>query len=246
MLSCIGCEWHLRSEEAMVDHAIVIDRYDRTEALFLTTGDVSALGQMNTSYPEQTRMLIENLLQLGHVNDSDINSRFYQYFQDTTLQMLIADVKAQYADLSELDEQLSEAFARLQHLLPKIETPQVYAQIGSLDQSIVVGNGMLGISLDKYLGADYPLYQRYGYTEHQLRTMTREFIVPDCLGFYLLSLYPLATGHEPTQLEREHHMGAIQYVVNKAMNRKVFQNEHVEWAAKQVAQAHLSIEQLLK
>lgn len=246
MLVCIGCEWHLRTEEAPSVTNVVVERYDRIESLFLTTGDVAALGQMNTAFPRQTRTLIENMLQLGHVNDSDINSKFYRYFQDTTLQMLITEVDRQYADLSDINEELTEAFARLQQLLPNIEIPQAYAQIGSLNQSIVVDDGLLGISLDKYLGSDYPLYLRYGYSERQRQTMTRSFIVPDCLGFYLLSLYPLSVGHKPLKKERDHRMGAIQYIVNKAMDREVFDNEYVDWAEHQILQAHLTLEQLLQ
>ena len=41
--------------------------------------------------------------------------------------------------------------------------PEVYTQVGAFDQSIIVANDMLGISLDKYLGADYPLYRKFGY-----------------------------------------------------------------------------------
>lgn len=246
MLVCIGCEWHLRTEESSSATSIVVDRYDRVEALFLTTGDVAALGQMNTAYPRQTRTLIEDVLKLGHVNDSDINAKFYSFFQDTTLQLLIAEVDRQYDDLSDINEELTEAFGRLQKLLPGVGQPQAYTQIGSLDQSIVVGDDMLGISLDKYLGSDYPLYLRYGYSEHQRQSMTRDFIVPDCLGFYLLSKYPLSVDHEPLKKERDHHMGAIQYIVNKAMDREVFKNEHVDWAEHQVRQARLSLEQLLQ
>jgi hypothetical protein len=50
-------------------------------------------------------------------------------------------------------------------MLPGIVVPRIYTQIGSLDQSIVVDDSILGISLDKYLGADHPVYLRYGYTE---------------------------------------------------------------------------------
>ncbi len=87
-----------------------IERYDMIEARYLSSGDVAALQQMNTQYPSQTRMLIEDLLQLGSVSDSDINTRFLLFFQDTTLQTLIAEVGRQYADLSDIDRQWSDAF----------------------------------------------------------------------------------------------------------------------------------------
>jgi len=228
MLSCIGCEWHLRPKETDEQKQIAVQRYDHIEALYLTTGDVAALHQMNTDYPLQTQLLIENLLQLGHVNDSDINTRLLVLFQDTTLQTLIQDIGKQYADMSDINKQLTTAFQHLQKLMPHLSAPHFYAQIGSLDQSIVVDNGVLGISLDKYLGKDYPAYLKYGYSEHQRQTMTRSYIVPDCLSFYLLSMYPLSEGHLQDKERRAVHMGRIQYVVNLALGYEHFQNDHVK------------------
>lgn len=224
MFACIGCEWRMQSD-LHSESDMFIERYDRIEAFFLTTGDFSALQQMQTRYPMQTRRLIEDVIQLGKVDDAHINARFLSFFQDSTLQSLIAEVGRQYGDMEDIDKMLSRSFARLSQLLPDVKTPVVYTQIGSLDQSVVVDEGLLGISLDKYLGADYPLYVKYGYSEKQRSMMVRDYIVPDCLSFYLLSLYP-----SPSDSLRFRHMGRIQHTVNCVMNRKFFENAHVEEA----------------
>lgn len=223
MLTCMGCEWHLKSNEETSDKvAISIERYDRIESLYLTTGDYSALLQMNKSYPMQTRTLIEDVLGLGHVNDPDINTKFLMFFRDSTLQRMIVDVQRQFDDMEDINTELSNAFDRLKDELPSMEIPQVYAQIGSFDQSIIVGNKTLGISLDKYLGVDYPFYMEH-YSEDQRKMMTRSMIVPDCLGFYILSLFPMAS-MEITPIERDTHMGKIQWVVNKITGKQTFDN----------------------
>lgn len=224
MLACVGCQWNLSNSTTENDNGrIVIERYDRLERHFLTTGDTAALQQMKTDYPVQTQTLIENVLRLGHIDEPDINQRFLVFFQDSTLQALIGDVEKQYADLSDIEEQLSETFQRVEDMIPTLQMPQVYAQIGSLDQSIVVGEGLLGISLDKYLGTNHPIYLRYGYTDQQRAMMSREYIVPDCLGFYLLSLYPFTD-----ESQADEHMAKIQYVVNKVMGRKIFTKDKVK------------------
>lgn len=227
MLICLGCEWRLKSnEEASGEQLVSIERYDRIESLYLTTGDYSALLQMNKSYPMQTRTLIEDVLKLGQVNEPDINLKFLHFFRDSTLQQLINDVQEQYADIDDLNKELTDAFLQLKKAIPSVELPQVYTQIGSFDQSIIVGHQMLGISLDKYLGADYPFYVEH-YTEGQRRMMTRSMITPDCLGFYLLSLYPMPAKEELTQEERDMHMGKIQWVVNQVTERQIFDNSRV-------------------
>ena len=224
MLVCIGCEWRLTSSDDKQEVRVAVERYDRIQSLYLTTGDFSALQQMNTVYPQQTRTLIEDVLKIGHVNDSEINLKFLAFYQDSTLQTLLAEAEQQYANMDDINQGLTDAFARLQEMIPSIEVPLIYAQIGSLDQSVIVGNGLLGISLDKYLGKDYPLYLRedYGYTEEQRRVMTRQNIVPDCIGFYLLSLFPMPSEYAQSQLGRDMHIGKVQWVVNQAMNETVF------------------------
>ena len=229
MAVCMGCQWQAeKAEEHDQEQDVVIERYDRIESMYLSMADFAALHQMRTDYPVQTRTLIENVLQLGPVNDPEINNRLLVFFQDSTLQALVAEVERQYKDVGDLNKQLTNAFRRLSKLFPEIQLPHVYTQIGSLDQSIVVTDSLLGISLDKYLGADHPIYLRYGYTEQQRSMMTREYIVPDCLGFYLLSLYPLTDAESLSDEQHLWHMSKIQFVVNQVMGTRIFSNEYIE------------------
>lgn len=249
LLLCIGCEWKLKTSDEEAEDGVFVERYDRIESLYLTTGDFSALQQMNTGYPQQTRTLIEDMLKIGRVNEPEINVKFLNFYQDSTLQMIISDAEQQYADMDDINKQLTESFDRLRKLIPNVEIPQIYAQIGSLDQSVVVGNGILGISLDKYLGSDYPLYLRedYGYTLEQRRMMTRQYIVPDCLGFYLLSLYPMPNDGEIRQTERDMHMGKIQWVVNRSMNQRVFNSPYIRMVNRFMqANKDISVDVMLK
>ncbi len=246
MVLCLGCQWQLKPSSVDTDEQrVCIQRYDRIESLYLTTGDYSALQQMNTIYPTQTRMLIEDVLRLGRVNDRDINSKFLCYFQDSTLQAMLEEVQRQYADMDDINKELSSAFKRLKKELPDMEIPEVYTQIGSFDQSIVVDNHTLGISLDKYLGADYPFYIDH-YTAEQRAMMVRSMIVPDCLSFYLLSLYPLPAKHQSKQA-RDQHMVKIQWVVNQMMRQQVFISDKVNAVSHLMkSTSSLNIDRLLR
>lgn len=228
LLACVGCQmkWQQTDDEA-AQHVLEISRYDRLEYRYLTTGDFSALQTMNTEYPMETRTLIENVLQIGEATDPGINHTLLKFYQDTTLQTIIADAEARYASLDTLNEQLNAAFTRLQKALPDLQVPMVYAQLTALDQSIVVGDHSVGISLDKYLGSDYPLYQRYGFNEQQRQQMSSEYILPDLLTYYLISLYPPRQMESQTQRERDLYIAKIQWVANKAMAADFFQSAAV-------------------
>ena len=145
LLSCVACQLNLKSnEEEGQAPMIEIERYDRLEYRYLTTGDFSALQEMNTEYAIETRMLIEDVLKLGTATDSEINTKLLKFYQDTTLQMLIADAETQYADMEDLNKELNTAFTKLKKWFPDMKIPQVYSQLADgIDESIVIGNQYL-------------------------------------------------------------------------------------------------------
>lgn len=222
-----ACEIRLKTDDDDLKTRIEVQRYDRLEGRYLTTGDFSALQQMNIDYPMETRTLIEDVLRLGEVNDPEINSRFLNFYQDTILQSIIADAELQYASMTDINKGLSLAFDRLDELIPGLPTPTVYSQIGALDQSIIVGDNTIGISLDKYLGCEYPLYFKY-YSATQRRGMAREYIVPDCMCFYLLAQFPLRNHDAKTQELRDLHMGKVMWTVNRVVGKNFFQTPYVD------------------
>ena len=221
-----ACELRLKPFEEESEHRMEVFRYDRLESQYLTTGDFSALQQMSTEYPMETRTLIEDILHIGEVNDPQINKKFLTFFQDSTLQMIVSDAESQYANMDDINQQLNKAFFNLKGRIPDMPLPQVYAQIGALDQSIVIGNQSIGISLDKYLGEDYPLYKKF-YSASQLKAMSRSYIVPDCLSFYLLSLYPMPDFEQRSQIDRDLHIGKIMWVCNQALECRFFQSKYI-------------------
>lgn len=228
MLVLASCEFKLRPNTDEDDASnIKVERYDRLESRYVITGDFSALQQMNTEYPIETRTLIEKMLRIGEVSDHDVSERFLRFYQDSTLQTLVSDAESEYANMDDVNTGLRKAFGKLKEWMPGLPLPRIYAQIGALDQSVVIGERSIGISLDKYMGAKYPIYKRFGYTNEQLETMGRDHIVPDCVSFYLLSLYPMANYDSRSQLEKDLHMGKVMWVVNKAMGESVFSTEYV-------------------
>lgn len=245
---CSSCEFKFNNTDEKEHRSIVIHRFDRLESRYLTTGDFSALQQMNTDYPIETRTLIENVLNLGDVNEPEINSRWLNYFQDSLLQDVISAVDSQYVDMTDISQLMYKTFKRLGRAIPHIPVPEIYTQIGAFNQSVVIGDGLIGISLDKYLGSDFAPYVKY-YDEQQRSTMTREYIVPDCVSFYLLSYYPAPLGQndQETLKLKAVHMGKVMWVVNKLMDNHTFQTVYVD-RIEQFMKTHkkMSIRQLME
>lgn len=183
---CVGLwGWRLlRADSGQV--TVHIDRFDRVLDEYVSLGSGTALHRMNTEYPQQTKLLIEDVLELGEVDEPDVERELRHYYLDSTVQVLLDEVHHQYADVSDLERDFSRVFEVLKRQNPDFQPPHVYTQISCLGQSIVVSDSLLGISLDKYLGTDFPLYLEF-YTPEQRRQMKRSDIVTDAVSAYLMA-----------------------------------------------------------
>lgn len=228
-LMCLlsSCGWFQHKTADEKNEWAEVGRMDRLEIRFLTTGDRAAWQQMQTEFPQPTRLLVENMLHLGTIGHPEVSSRFFQLFADTVPQAVLQAVDQQYADISDINKHLNLSFRRLQRDFPDMLMPHFYAQIGAFKESVVVNDSLVGISFDKYLGEDFEPYALY-FTPEQRKSMTRWYVVPDCISFYLLSLYPLSEADQQDEDIRRLYMARIMWIANKAMRNAFFKNKQVQ------------------
>lgn len=233
-----SCQWNSDSwgtgESALENEKI--HRYDRLVDEFVSLNSFTALQRMNTEYPRATRLLIEDVLAIGSVQDELIEQRLREFYLDSTMQALIEDVHKEYADLRGEEKEIFSVFNRIKKADPEFRVPLVYVQVSGLNQSIVVGDSVLGISLDKYLGSDYPLYKKYYYS-YQRRPMDRSRLVPDALFYYLTHEYPLPDNKVHTLLDYIVNFGKFHWIIAKCRNMPLVQeagldDERIGWYRK--------------
>lgn len=184
-----ACQTGRRKEVSADGISVKVIRFDRLQYEAAVLNSFSAWQKMSTECPQATKLLVEDVLGIGSANMLNLNERLSAFYSDTLLLRLMEDATIKFMDVSEIEKGLTQGFKVLRKDIPDFVVPQVYAQISALNQSVVVGDSLLGFSIDKYMGADYPLYRNYYYA-YQRKSMTPDRIVPDCFTFYLLSYYP--------------------------------------------------------
>lgn len=225
LMLLVSCNWGMENNKKDNNDAhISIIRFDKLLNEYVELNSFSALQKMSTEHAIETKLLIEDILELGQVNDNNINTKLKEYYGDSTLQVLMRDAIAKYNNMELLEKKFTMAFKRLKSELPHIKIPAIYAQVSALNGSVVIGDSLLGFSIDKYMGEDYPLYKRY-YYDYQRRSMSPERIIPDCFNYYLMSEYPFPMDNRRTLLDLMLHYGKIHYVVAKVMDCKTFEEE---------------------
>ena len=198
------------------EEEISVLRYDKLLSEYVRSNSFSAMQKLTMDYRMPTKILIEDVLSIGTVKDDTISQRLQKFYSDTTLVRLLSDVEAKYPNLDEVEKGLNKGFRKLKKEVPDTKVPFIYSQVSAFNESIILVDSLLGISLDKYMGEDYPLYKRF-YYDYQCRSMRPDRIVPDCFVFYLLSKYAFPFQEGSCLLDMMLHYGKINYVVQKLL-----------------------------
>ncbi|MDD4759726.1 MAG: hypothetical protein PHU66_02790 [Bacteroidaceae bacterium] len=188
---------------------------DKMQADFIINGSPITMEEMAMNSPEETKILIEDVLRIGSVKDSNIVYKMQDYFtSNPARKRLVYDVEKKYDNLGQLAKDLKESFGKLQQEKPSISIPHFYTQISGFNQSLVVGDSILGISLDKYMGADYAPYKKI-FLKSQIQQMEQHRIVPDCIQLWLESKFPIPHGPHASTLDMMIHLGKLNWITSQ-------------------------------
>jgi gliding motility-associated lipoprotein GldB len=192
-----------------------INRFDKDLFQLVMQDTPELQGKIATDYPAMLKVIGLSIFDVNDTQQPDFFYRLVNYYSEPALNKLYRDAIKFYDHIEVLEANLGSGFQYLKTCFPSMQIPAVYMHVSGFQQNTLVANSLLSISIDKYLGLDYPLYKDFFY-DYQLRKMTPERIVPDYLKAWLLSDYPFK-GNNRVLLERMIYEGKIKYIIHKAL-----------------------------
>lgn len=127
----------------------------------------------------------------------DDHPEFYpelkSFISDTMIRN-VANVVYEKVDTVLFREELTNAFRHYRYYFPEKPVPEIYTCISGFNQSVVIADRLAGVSLDKYLGAKSPFYERLGLPAYKQRNMIQERIAPEVMHAWALSEWPKSDG----------------------------------------------------
>ena len=118
---------------------------------------------------------------LGDPADEQWKTAFILFASDLRNLTLWDDVKKAWPDQKPLEQELENAFRHYKYYFPGKVVPEIITCISVFNNSIIVDDSLLMISLDRYLGSDSKYYPALGIFDYQSRKMTPAYTVPDCM-----------------------------------------------------------------
>ena len=164
---------------------IHIQRFDKALLQFIETQDTALEQELLKEYPAMPGFF----------------DQLVSYYSEPTLKNLYEDAVHEYQDVSDIESQLGKGFAFLKANFPDMQVPACYMHVSGFNQNVLAADSLLSLSIDKYMGEAYPLYQDFFY---------------DYLAGWLMSEYPFE-GNENVLLDRMIYEGKIKYIVHLAL-----------------------------
>lgn len=196
---------------------IPINRFDKDLFRLIETGDTSLQSKLIERYPAMLDILGKGVLNIQSPATPDFFEKLRAFYSEPTLESLYRSTISQYDSVADIEQELGQAFAYLTAHFPAMRLPAVYMHVSGFNQNVLVGDSLLSISIDKYMGKDFALYQDFFY-DSQKERMQRANVVPDYLAGWLMAEYPFA-GKENVLLDRMLYEGKIKYLVSQALGR---------------------------
>jgi hypothetical protein len=125
--------------------------------------------------------LFSYVINTGDINDSSFGDFLVRFCTDKQNIDVYNTTMKIYPEVTKIEADLQNAFRHFIYYFPERSAPSVFTCITGFNNSIITGDSILGIGLDRYLGADCEYYPRLEIYKYLSARMTPENIVPDCM-----------------------------------------------------------------
>ena len=163
-------------------------------------------------FPVFMPLWVEDILGIPSEDTSYLEQQLPAFLNDTLYGFRETNAREQevFADVSDLEASVSQAFTRILWLWPEMEIPVFYLFVSGFNAPVYFGEDLMGIGADMYLGSDYEYYNRVVY-DYQKRTMRKECIPVDVVSAYLFRNLPY-TSTKSRLLDQMMYRGKIMYL----------------------------------
>ena len=193
VLALVSCSRNrLDIDVSGVDVSLEMNRFDRV--LFATDPKEVRL-ELVDLYKDHSAFIdlyTERIIKIGPLTGDNFDQYLSSFLTDTVIQEVADTVAVKFADFGEIETALTNGFKHYRYYFPEKSIPRIYTYISGFNESLIVAENLIGISLDKYLGRDCIFYRYLGIPKYKIENMFPEKIVPDLFYAWALTEYPMS------------------------------------------------------
>lgn len=200
-------------------------RFDRDFFTLDTNNIPAGLARLQQQYPVLTPLFLQNILGLDSASTLPGVKRFLSLSGN-----LYDTINQVFRSTADLEKEFKKAFQFVKHYFPQYNLPAVITVAGPVDalaQSETgptpdfLAPGLLGISLQFYLGKDFSVYKDPFFIDnvapaYRSRRFSKEYIIADAMQLLASDLFPDKSGAKPL-VEQMIEKGKRWYLLDKLL-----------------------------
>jgi gliding motility-associated lipoprotein GldB len=203
--------------------------------------DFDQVNNLRKKYPEFTDLFTSHIIRIGILGEEESMGGIHTFLTDTMITSLYRLVEEKFSDFSKTEKELIQAFKHYSYYFPSKPLPTIYTCISGFNESAFVAEGIIGISLDKYLGAHTAYYPMLGFPRYKQRKMIPVMIPSDVMYVWAMGEFE-AGENATTLLDHMVHEGKMLYFMQAMMPSAHdsiligYTSEQLQWCKKNETQ----------
>jgi hypothetical protein len=190
ILVLTGCKHHGRFDVDVdkISLNVPIHRFDKDLYAQDTAHVKEAIESLKQKYGSAyVDLYFSKIMQLNKGDNDQMLALTKMFLKDTVVRGVFRESLRQYADISDIQTKVTDAFKRIHYFFPEKKIPQLYLHVSMFNQSLVVDENIISLSVDNYLGEKYYGYQKAGVYDYLRYNMRREKVAPDFVTAFLMT-----------------------------------------------------------
>lgn len=174
--------------------------------------------KLKSKHKEFLPLFSNKIIEIGDTSNLYFSDALKRFVSDQAIYNI-------YKKTNELDKihqskfpEIKQAFGRWATIFPNKEIPTIYTYISGFNQTIAVGENILGVSLEKYLGKEHGLYKQVypPIQAYQKYVMTPERIPSDIIRAWAMTEIPYDPAKDNLISQMIYH-GQIMYLTKNLL-----------------------------
>lgn len=194
---------------------IRIIRYEQELMKLASQPSMEEWMDLHARFPDFSDLFTSQIIRIGFPDEEGNTDGIRTFLNDTMITSVYRLSEERFKGFDPIRAELVNAFKRYRYHFPEKPLPDVYTCISGFNESAFVAEGLIGISLDKYLGNDVSYYSMLGLPRYKQRKMVPEMIPSDAVYVWALGEFEMDP-KASTLLDHMIHQGKIIYFM-KAM-----------------------------
>jgi len=144
---------------------------------------------LNKKYGSFFELYTQQVLRIGSPKSAMFIDNLKKFITDYNIYKTYEEVKNVFPDVKNLEKELSNAFTYYNYYFPKKIIPNFFTVITGYNQSVIIGEDIIAISLEKYLGKNCEFYDWLMVSNYLRLNMHPGMIVSDCMKAWAITEY---------------------------------------------------------